>query len=219
MSVMTDQVHETDDNEDPADDKAETSEDDAAENTAKDTAERADNDSATPPPEPTVDVRKHRWWKRYAGIGLVAGIFVGAFGLAGVLGWKLWQANALTEAGQDAQQTAVEYAQVLTSIDSNNVDQNFTDVLDGATGEFKDMYTKSSLQLRQLLVDNKATAHGVVTESAIQSASRDKVVLLLMVNQTVSNTARPDPRVDRSRMKMTMELVDGRWLASKVELP
>jgi len=40
-----------------------------------------------------------------------------------------------------------------------------------------------------------------------------------MVNQTVSNTARPDPRVDRSRMKITMELVDGRWLASKVELP
>lgn len=216
---MTENDHETEDIEDRPADDAEVSEDDTEEDTGEDTAERADSDSATPPPEPTVDARKHRWWKRYAGIGLVAAIFVGAFGLAGVLGWKLWQAHELTEAGQDAQRTAVEYAQVLTSIDSNNVDQNFADVLNGATGEFKDMYTKSSLQLRQLLVDNKATAHGVVTESAIQSASRDKVVLLLMVDQTVSNTARPDPRVDRSRMKITMELVDGRWLASKVELP
>jgi Mce-associated membrane protein len=30
---------------------------------------------------------------------------------------------------------------------------------------------------------------------------------------------RPDSRVDRSRMKMTMKKVGGRWLASKVELP
>jgi Mce-associated membrane protein len=42
---------------------------------------------------------------------------------------------------------------------------------------------------------------------------------LLMIDQTVSNTARPDSRVDRTRMKITMELVGGRWLASKVELP
>jgi Mce-associated membrane protein len=40
-----------------------------------------------------------------------------------------------------------------------------------------------------------------------------------MVDQTVTNAARPDSRVDRNRMKMTMEKVDGRWLASKVELP
>ena len=60
----------------------------------------------------------------------------------------------LHEAGQaDGRST---YAQVLTSIDANNVDQNFAQVLDGATGEFKDMYSKSSDQLRQLLIDNKA---------------------------------------------------------------
>jgi Mce-associated membrane protein len=27
------------------------------------------------------------------------------------------------------------------------------------------------------------------------------------------------PRIDRSRMKMTLEKVDGRWRANKVELP
>jgi len=35
----------------------------------------------------------------------------------------------------------------------------------------------------------------------------------------VTNTARPDARSDSSRMKITMEKVDNRWLASKVELP
>src|SRR5690606_1972083 len=114
---------------------------------------------------------------------------------------------------------AVDYAQVLTSIDSNKVDDDFAAVLNGATGDFKDTYTKASVQLRQLLIDNKASAKGVVVDSAVQSRSTDQVVVLLMVNQTVTNTTRPDPRVDRSRMQMTMQKVDGRWLASKVELP
>lgn len=40
-----------------------------------------------------------------------------------------------------------------------------------------------------------------------------------MVDQTVTNADHPDPRVDRSRMKITMDKVDDRWFASKVELP
>lgn len=81
------------------------------------------------------------------------------------------------------------------------------------------MYSQSSSQLRQLLIDNKASAHGVVVESAIQSEAKNKVVVLLFVDQSVSNTNVPDPRIDRSRVKMTMEFVDGRWRASQVALP
>jgi Mce-associated membrane protein len=146
-------------------------------------------------------------------------VVVAALALSAVLGWLWWQQRALTEAGEQAQQAAVAYAQILTSIDSSKVDENFNQVLDGATGEFKDMYSQSSTQLRQLLVDNKASAHGVVVESAIQSTSKNKVVVLLFVDQSVSNTTVPDPRIDRSRIKMTMEFVDGRWRASQVALP
>jgi Mce-associated membrane protein len=81
------------------------------------------------------------------------------------------------------------------------------------------MYSQSSAQLRQLLVDNKATAHGVVVDSAVKSATANQVVVLLFVDQTVANKAAPDPRIDRSRVKMTMDKVDGAWRASKVELP
>lgn len=163
--------------------------------------------------------RGTRPWKRYARIALVVAVYAGAVGLAGGLGWRLWDEHAVSQAGQAAQRTAVNYAQVLMSIDSNQVDQNFSAVLDGATGEFKDTYTRASAQLRQLLIDNKAAAHGTVVDSAIQSQTRNKVVVLLMVDQTVSNAVRPDGRVDRSRMKITMENVGGRWLAGKVELP
>lgn len=149
----------------------------------------------------------------------VLAVFVALVAVSGVLGWLLWQSHQVTQAGQQARDAAVSYAQVLTSIDSDKVDENFDQVLAGATGEFKDMYSESSVQLRQLLIDNKATAHGVVVESAVQSATKDNVVVLLFVDQSVANASVPDPRLDRSRIKMTMEKVDGQWRAAKVELP
>ena len=105
------------------------------------------------------------------------------------------------------------------ALGSDDLDANFQAVLDGATGNFKDMYAQSSEQLRQLLVDNQATAEGVVIEAGIKSATTTKVEVLLFVDQTVTNAVTPEPRLDRSRVVMTMELVDGRWLASDVVLP
>lgn len=162
--------------------------------------------------------RRKRPWKHYLRRSVLPLLLVASLAVSGFLGWRQWQDHQLRLAGEQAQQAAIAYAQVLTSIDSNKVDENFKQVLDGATGEFKDMYTQSSVKLRQLLIDNKATAHGVVVDSAIQSESTNKVVVLLFIDQTVTNTAAPDPRIDRSRIKMTMEKVDGRWRASKVQL-
>ncbi len=162
--------------------------------------------------------RPKRPWKHYLRRSVLPALLVASLAVSGFLGWRQWQEHQVKLAGDQAQQAAVAYAQVLTSIDSNKVDENFRQVLDGATGEFKDMYTQSSVKLRQLLIDNKATAHGVVVDSAIQSESANKVVVLVFIDQTVTNTAAPDPRIDRSRIKMTMEKVDGRWRASKVQL-
>ena len=150
---------------------------------------------------------------------IVAAALIAALAAAGVMGWSLWHQHQLNQARDEAQRTAVRYAEILTSIDSNKVDENFQQVLDGATGEFKDMYSQSSVELRQLLIENKATAHGVVVDSAVQSIAKDKAVVLLFVDQSVSNMKLPDPRIDRSRMKMTLEKIDGTWRAAKVELP
>lgn len=225
MTVSTDnQTDEVDETTSAADENA---------SEAGVSAPTADADGAETEPDPDPDehhpdadvtdvdgqTRLQRPWARRVLAGVLVLLFVAALGISGTLGWMLWQQRELVRAGQQAQAAAVAYAQVLTSIDSNKVDENFNQVLDGATGEFKDMYSQSSTQLRQLLIDNKASARGVVVESAIQSEARNKVVVLLFVDQSVSNTNVPDPRVDRSRIKMTMEFVDGRWRASQVALP
>jgi Mce-associated membrane protein len=179
----------------------------ADETTGTEDAETADEEKPTP------------GRRRRVLAAAVIVVFVALVAVSGFLGWQLWQDHQVGQAGQQARDAAVSYAQVLTSIDADKVDENFDQVLAGATGEFKDMYSQSSVQLRQLLIDNKAAAHGVVVESAVQSAARDRVVVLLFVDQTVSNSSVPDPRIDRSRIKMTMEKVDGQWRAAKVELP
>ncbi|WP_421844510.1 Mce protein [Mycobacterium sp.] len=162
--------------------------------------------------------RKHPW-TRCAAYVLALTIFVSALGVSSFCGWRLWQQREVARAGQEARATAVQYAQTLTSVDSDNVDQKFAEVLDGAAGEFRDKYTRASVRLRQLLIDNNADTRGTVVDSAIESQSRNEVIVLLMINQTVTAAdVRPDPHVDRSRMKITMNKVDDHWRASKVEL-
>lgn len=219
MPVMTDEGAETVADGAAVEDADETltvtAEDDALDVDA-DGAVDTDLDSvAAAAEEPAATAASRDSIKRLIAIGVLSVLIA----TIGALGWQVWQQHQVDKAAKEGQRAAVAYAQVLTSIDSNKVDENFKEVIDGATGEFKDMYSQSSVELRQLLVENKATAHGVVVDSAVQEASKNKVVVLLFVDQSVSNTKLPDPRIDRSRMKMTLEKVDGRWRASKVELP
>jgi len=161
--------------------------------------------------------QRPRWGLRIGG-AVVALLVVGALATAGVLGWKLKQSDDVDDAARAAQDAARAYAVTLTTVDAGKLNENFEAVLAGATGEFKDMYSQASNQLRQLLLDNNASAQGTVLETGIKSATSDTVEVLLYLDQSVTNAANPEPRVDRNRMVMTMQKVDGRWLASKVDL-
>lgn len=173
---------------------------------------------------------------------VMIGVAVIALCACGFLGWKLVHDGPILAAQRDtvgreraefdrdrrvgeyrdqAREAAEATAVTMTSIVSGNIDESFAKILASSTGEFKDEFGKSSVQLRQLLIDNQATAVGKVVASAVQSdtigESEQTVVVLLMVDQSISNKGRPDPRIDKSRMKMTMQLVDGHWLAGKLE--
>ncbi|MGV0813357.1 hypothetical protein ABQF34_15450 [Mycolicibacterium boenickei] len=168
--------------------------------------------------EPDSPVPQRKWRFRLI-VAAIATLVLALAGAGGFFGWHYVEDRQIANAAAAALNTANSYAVTLTSVDTNHLDSNFAAVLDGSTGEFHDMYAKSSAELRKLLIDHKATGHGVVVDSAIKSATTDQVVVLLFVDQTVTNTEVPDPRVDRSRMVMTMQNVDGRWKAAKVELP
>ncbi|WP_433631764.1 hypothetical protein [Nocardia sp. CA-120079] len=188
----------------------------------KETAtETTDSDPVAEDSSAHADAAPPFWRRRWALRAAVGAIAIGAVSvsvLACVLGWKLHDRNEVDAAAQRAAATAQTYAVTLTSIDSQNIDQNFAAVINGATGEFKATYTQSSNQLKALLVEHKAVSKGRIVDSSIKSASKDRVQVMLFVDQEVTNALSPDPRIDRSRMVMTMERVGGSWLASKVDL-
>lgn len=185
----------------PADDAEPTADGDETGDTDDEAAEKAEAPS-----------RLNRRW-------IAAAVL--ALGLIGATyeGWLLFAHHQRTVAAAEALEAAEKYTLVLTSVDPTAIDKNFAEILDGATGEFKDVYSSSSEQLRQLLIDNKASAHGTVIDSAVKSATKNKVEVLLFVDQSVSNKTAPQAQIDRSRIVITMEKVKGRWLAAKVEMP
>ena len=185
----------------------------------------ADEDEDNGDEDETVELASDRKPDRRKGVRVnvvrrvAAAVLAVVLAGAGYEAWLLFEQHQQHVAAEQALAAAKKYILVLTSIDPKAVDQNFNEVLDGSTGEFKDMYTRSSAQLRQALIDNKAAAHGNVVDAAVKSATTDKVEVMLLFDQAVSNASSPNPQMDRSRVQITMEKVDGRWLASKVELP
>lgn len=140
---------------------------------------------------------------------------VAAVGGGGWLGVQHYETHL---AGAEALEAAEAYVLRLTNIDADDVDRSFAQIVDGSTGEFKAMHTRSGGKIRQQLIDNKATARGYVAEAVVKSAEKNHAVVVLLVNQAVRNADNPEPVIDRSRIRMTMDKVDGRWLAGKVEL-
>ncbi len=194
----------------------ESESDEADDETDDETGDRDDDEAGDDAGEPEpgkAGVRRisRRW--------VAVAVLVLGLAVVGYESWLLFAHHQREVAAAQALDAAEKYTLVLTGVDPGTIDQNFADVLDGATGEFKDMYSASSEQLRQLLIENKATAHGTVIESAVKSASKNKVEVVLFVDQSVSNKAAPQPKIDRSRIVMTMEKVGGRWLAAKVDMP
>ena len=205
-------------------DSPETVEDDAdsaesSEETGADDQQSTGNSStAQSTKSPDVGAARRSWAGR-AIRGAAAAVLICAVAGAAFEAWMMVHQHQKADATHQATTAATTFVNKLTTVDTNAIDKDFSDVLGGSTGEFKDLYTKSSAQLRQVLVDNKAAAHGTVVEAAVESATTDRVVVLLFVDQSVSNQQAPHPQIDRSRVKVTMEKVDRRWLASKVEMP
>lgn len=187
---------------------------DAAQSAPEDATPETDGDAAD-----VADAgRQPAMLSRRVAVAVVGLVVVASLGLSGFLGWRLHRVDQNAAAGRAALETAKNYAIILTTLDTGDIDRNYAQVVEGATGKFRDEYSQGSAQLRQILIDNKAAGRGVVLDAAVKSATRTKVDVLLFVDQSVSNAVLPAPRIDRNRVQMTMELVGDRWLASNVDI-
>ena len=134
-----------------------------------------------------------------------------------LLGLRVVEARAQDDSREDALRYAKQMAINLTSISVEDLDNDISQVLEGATGEFEDDFANRSDNLREVLTTNKVTSEGKVLEAALVRADEETATALVVVDATVRNAANPDGGVNTYRMKLELERQGDRWLTSLLE--
>ncbi len=143
--------------------------------------------------------------------GLLAGLIVTDL--------KLRHQEALGSARTSALAAANTYSVELASYDYRHLDQDFGAVRQHSTPAFQASFGQSSSALESVLVKYHATASASVISAGVVSASTSRVVALVFLEQTVTNsTQKSGSQKDQSRVEMTLTRSHGHWLIDQVKL-
>ncbi len=119
----------------------------------------------------------------------------------------------------EALEAARNFAVALTSYDYRHLAADVAKVNAGAGGKFKEDYELASgAQFQKLVNDNKATSVGSVVSAGIVSATDVRAVVLLAVDQKITNIRTPQGRTDPNRVVLTLERIGGKWLVTDVKV-
>ncbi|CAN5505245.1 hypothetical protein BH11ACT8_BH11ACT8_12870 [soil metagenome] len=86
------------------------------------------------------------------------------------------------------------------------------------TGDFKSAFdTLVRKKIAPTATKFKISTTAEVVETGVIEAAPDQVVALVFVNVTTDSTQLPEPRLSGSRLKITLDRVDGDWLISEFD--
>jgi Mce-associated membrane protein len=179
------------------------------------TAEVAES-AETPEPSGRAPRRLPRPSLRTGVVTLVVAVLA-----AGVIvsQWQLADQRDLAGARDSAAAAARVYAVNVASYDYGHLAHDFAVVEQESTPAFRRTFVQSSASLAKVLSQYKATAKGSVVASGVTSATTSQAVVVLFVNQTVTNTAQTGGSTpDNSRIQMTLVRPDSKWLISDLKL-
>jgi Mce-associated membrane protein len=189
----------------------------AAEDETEVTEPAADVDELEHKPDhddkPTSTMRRIQW-SRVIAFGLLP---VVAFLLASAAGYVKWRDGTAREAQAAREQSvraAVDSTVALLSYQPNTVEKDLEAAKSRLTGTFLDAYT----QLTHDVVipgakQKQISAVATVPAAASTSVTPTRAVVVLFVNQTVI-VGQGAPTNTASRVRVTLDRVDGRWLIS-----
>lgn len=146
-------------------------------------------------------------------------LLVGGLVAATFLGLAYRDAERTGQARTQAVAAARNAAPVILSYDYRHLDRDFTAARTHLTGTFRDTYARTT---RTVVTPTATKYQGVVTATvaagpAVVSATPDKVVVLLFVNQVTDSTRLSAPRLDLNRVRMTLTRIAGGWKVSAVD--
>jgi Mce-associated membrane protein len=126
-------------------------------------------------------------------------------------------AERADRARDSALQAARERTTTLTSYDHRRLDEDFAAVLETATGDFRAEYEKTTAQLKQTFVQQRAEVVAAGLEEAdVDGDGADTAVAVVAVDQVIRTAGQP-ARTERNRLRMELVRPDGTWLVQRVE--
>jgi Mce-associated membrane protein len=165
------------------------------------------------PPTPT-NRRRPSWTALALAVAMCAAVALAAF-----LGSRWYGDHTLDTARQQAVAAAKQTTVNFVSVSAATVDRDLKRIADGATGDFKDEFTRGQAQVRAAVVENNVDSRGAVLRAALVSGTRRAAVVLVAVDATVKNTKVPDGRVSHYRIQVDVarDPASGRWLVSRLQ--
>lgn len=150
--------------------------------------------------------------RRIPGIGtaLTTAAIIGICALLGASGYMAWHHRNVVEQGRQAADftAAAKHCVVnLTSLDFNRAKDDVQRVLDSSTGEFRDDFQKRAADFTSVVQQSKVVTEGSVPVAAVESIDKDSAVVLMLVNERVTNAAgaKEAPRSFRLRVSVTRD--------------
>jgi Mce-associated membrane protein len=175
--------------------------------------------------EPGADAATRRRGRRLLVAVLAVALVAGLVAVA-VLGWRYREGRQAEQARGQALAAARQAAPVVLSYDYRHVDQDFAAARAHLTGHFRDEYAKTT---KTVVGPTAKKYRGVVKATVVEpsgggapaasvvSASPDRAVVLLFVNQVTRSTQVSGSRVDLNRVRMTLSRTSEGWKVSAVD--
>ncbi|MFG3207724.1 hypothetical protein [Streptomyces sp. NPDC048192] len=183
-----------------------------------------------PEPAPFDDEPEESAPSRRTGRNLLTAVpavlLVTALIAACVLGLQYRQGRQAEQARGEALAAAQKAAPVVLSYDYRHLDRDFARARALLTGHFRDQYGRTT---KTVVAPTATKYHGVVKATvatpadggapaaSVVSATPDRAVVLLFVNQVTQSTRLPQPRLDLNRVRLTLTHTSTGWKVSGVD--
>ncbi|WP_158886913.1 hypothetical protein [Amycolatopsis anabasis] len=165
-----------------------------------------------PAAEPVDESKRSLWrkWLRPKVLAVVVLVLLVAGGA--VFGWlRIERLSAAEDARAAALRSGTELATMISTFDAKDPQASVNAVVAHATDKFGAEYRDTSGKLVPVLRQAQASTQGTVLKAAVAESTVDRAVVIAFVDQTVRNTNLKEPRIDRSRMQLTLVRAGDDW--------
>jgi Mce-associated membrane protein len=122
-----------------------------------------------------------------------------------------------TAASASAEKAATTGAQAALSYDYRHLSTDFAGAEKFMTASFASDYkSKTAHDVQALALKYHAVSVATVSSAGVGSMSSSRATVLVFVDQTVRNTQLSAPRLDRSRVQVSLVRSGGKWLINNL---